>query len=93
MEALYITSTGVYLSSQSQQGIKGNQFCPLMPVNTRMPLPAKFVGVSGVPPLPAGWAWSIMVYFCLLVSLSTLLALLLWFLLQESTDTESDDTL
>lgn len=56
----------------------------LSPVHTSMPIPAQFVVVNGVPPLQAGWGWSMALYFCLFVSLSGLLALFLWFLFQQS---------
>ena len=49
-----------------------------------MPIPAYFMDVSGLPPLPGGWGWSAIVYFCLFVSLSMLLVLFLWFLFQQS---------
>lgn len=54
------------------------------PLLTRMPAPARFVNVTGVPPLSAGWGWSTGVYLSLFVFLSMLLSLFLWFLLQQS---------
>lgn len=48
-----------------------------------MHVPVHFVEVYGVPPLATGWGWSMVAYLCLLLSLSIMLALLLWFLLRE----------